>query len=443
MPDSNDDSRPQKEDSKDFVEQLRLIHFTLIVTCLGLVVIALSPPPKLMERAREQLGQIVTVSSQWGPGKEFMSSAQKHSANNKLYPQWRIPDKQDTLQCPPDSLQPATWKSPHTERNYILGERPIQALFHGGPFLNTHNQPGFRIKVPPDMVTETIEPPKNILEFRRLWDARLDLVCATEINNRVFTLNPTVAKELKRSMGNKTGDQINFALAENSTIPGIPPEVDADGVSFTDRNDFSPHIVLPVKTVSIPVDIRAEIRGKFTQGQWFDGDFAYAFYELDKATSGIQKLPFSDLAPVLDQQEQREKGTFEAFGIKFPAEGTVRWGILLILGVQLYFWLHVAEYRRRAFPRTDVAWIGAYPQLVSRIVFFLTSAVAPVLVVAFLLFFQREQAVTRVWADLAFLLSGIMAAILWHEHRRSNLSATNPVPTTTSMEARSATQGKG
>jgi hypothetical protein len=52
------------------------------------------------------------------------------------------------------------------------------------------------------------------------------------------------------------------------------------------------------------------------------------------------------------------------FGIKFPAEAQFQWGIILILVVLVYFWLHVQELSPRLkgdHEGLDVAWPGLYP----------------------------------------------------------------------------------
>jgi hypothetical protein len=54
---------------------------------------------------------------------------------------------------------------------------------------------------------------------------------------------------------------------------------------------------------------------------------------------------------------------FEVIGIKFPAENTTRWGLVVIIGIQFYFWLHLRELAsklRREDPGWQVAWIGVY-----------------------------------------------------------------------------------
>lgn len=65
--------------------------------------------------------------------------------------------------------------------------------------------------------------------------------------------------------------------------------------------------------------------------------------------------------------------------MKVPAEVAVDFGALLILGIQLYMWVHLHEFGNRTERDAgfDVAWIGVYTSLPSKIVFLGTLLVLP------------------------------------------------------------------
>src|SRR5206468_8659055 len=67
----------------------------------------------------------------------------------------------------------------------------------------------------------------------------------------------------------------------------------------------------------------------------------------------------------------------EFAGLKFPV---ARWGVLVILLVQLYFWLLVRELNAKINPTEapglDVAWIGVFARRSARFTF-LSSLFAP------------------------------------------------------------------
>ena len=51
------------KDSKDFVEHLRTVHFTLLISCIALMVIVMSPSPMAVRDANGQLREIVEVTT--------------------------------------------------------------------------------------------------------------------------------------------------------------------------------------------------------------------------------------------------------------------------------------------------------------------------------------------------------------------------------------------
>jgi hypothetical protein len=62
-------------------------------------------------------------------------------------------------------------------------------------------------------------------------------------------------------------------------------------------------------------------------------------------------------------------------------------GAVIIVLIQLYFWLHLRELSLRANPDdaalTTVAWIGLYPGIYSGVISILTVCILPVAVIAY------------------------------------------------------------
>jgi hypothetical protein len=78
----------------------------------------------------------------------------------------------------------------------------------------------------------------------------------------------------------------------------------------------------------------------------------------------------------------------EALGLRVPASEVTRWGVILLLAAQFYFWLHLHEFNRKiaqSSPGLDVAWIGVYRTRVAAMTAFVSSCILPVAAVATLL----------------------------------------------------------
>ena len=89
-----------------------------------------------------------------------------------------------------------------------------------------------------------------------------------------------------------------------------------------------------------------------------------------------------------------------------------RWGILLIVGIQLYLWIHLHELSPRLKEGDagwDVAWIGVYRSLPARVLFRGLDCVASVVTIAALGNNALRGATALVWA---VYITALMASLL-------------------------------
>jgi hypothetical protein len=123
-----------------------------------------------------------------------------------------------------------------------------------------------------------------------------------------------------------------------------------------------------------------------THPYWKTGAFSMSFAELEAATTGKQNASFEAIASLLaDEAAKPKSDSFEIFSVKFPVEAASRWGIVLILGIQIYLWIHLYEVSpklKEGDPGWDVAWIGVYQSVPARILFFASTCSLPLLTIA-------------------------------------------------------------
>jgi hypothetical protein len=70
--------------SKDFVENLRTVHLTLIATAAALVVVALTTKPHSTEVAKNELHKILELKANWSPGLFYSLLSDTESTNLSL-----------------------------------------------------------------------------------------------------------------------------------------------------------------------------------------------------------------------------------------------------------------------------------------------------------------------------------------------------------------------
>lgn len=68
--------------SKDFVEHLRTVHFTLMAVCIGLLVLAFFPSQTEIQVAHDQASEILEVVNTWG--RSFLDRAIENAVESEI-----------------------------------------------------------------------------------------------------------------------------------------------------------------------------------------------------------------------------------------------------------------------------------------------------------------------------------------------------------------------
>jgi hypothetical protein len=124
---------------------------------------------------------------------------------------------------------------------------------------------------------------------------------------------------------------------------------------------------IPIQTRIVPFDIRklfADFSRKHDPSTlWPRERFDKTFRSLDALTRNVQTSSLYDIQMHLEDLEKREGGQIEAFGLKIHGETLARYGLVVLLAVQTYFWLHLRTFRRRAKDQDfepTAAWVLIY-----------------------------------------------------------------------------------
>ena len=122
-------------------------------------------------------------------------------------------------------------------------------------------------------------------------------------------------------------------------------------------------------------------------GNWTEGPFSDAFYDLDQATQDMKEWDLADIQKVLFDESSKGAEVFEAVGIKFPATQVTVAGILVILSIQFYLLIYLRQLSGKLMlgdPGWDVPWIGMNQSRAARIALFVTLVVLPIFTVLLL-----------------------------------------------------------
>jgi hypothetical protein len=113
---------------------------------------------------------------------------------------------------------------------------------------------------------------------------------------------------------------------------------------------------------------------------WRTGPFDKAFYDLDRASREVGVLKLESIRTLIADEAAKGSQAFEAFGMKFPAGQITLWGIVVLLGVQLYMLVYLKQLSGKLGPSDpgwDVPWIGMDQSHLGRIIVFVTMVLLP------------------------------------------------------------------
>ena len=392
----------KKPDSKDFVEHLRTVHFTLVTVCLALVVILQFPSPVSIREAIRQLNTIDDSMHIWSHtwvADEALQQLKNEAGFNHCV-------------------------------NPVAGDSMVNILGIGMPIHFPKANWTLRISNPIQInngLTDNIEirrtsvdVPKRLEDFKNLWDNSYFIACPTlladEAYNQFSTERVPLVKLTAPMLSPESGrPALLMDAGIGRKIDGLKQKQNpnSEGLLYDLRLSPPDLLAIPVLDSEVfPFDYRGLLIKELPQYHWLHSDFKHAFYELDQATTGFQDLDFEHIQRILQQNEKNSKETFQAFGVTFPIETTTRWGALLIVALQLYLWLHLSEFRRRDFASSDIAWIGAYQTPWPRAIFCLTGLIIPVGVVIFLgirNFVSDVQWYYALYFEVAIIVSALLA----------------------------------
>lgn len=384
--------------SKDFVEHLRTVHFALIAVSVGLIALSLTRPAGTLAKALVQLREIREVAGLDHKGQfswvDSWSESQVKRAVESVGLKADLPIagflgnkgniKKYYVLCGTGSNEHAF----SLYRNWIL---MLNSLDDPPPAMRSFIAPHLPQQESAIVSAEAFELMSNMTlgRFEQQWDfLDKDLRIAVpysmesrafgwDANKSAWTEYPCRAPSPEkwydyRPLGiGLLVDATRWPIL-HSTIGNDTSElgfVSSDNSYFIQIDEFR----------DISFDGQSWFMTRFPH--WNHGDFKSTFTELAEFSEDLKSVGLATVERILRAQQSRASDAFEAFGIKMSAEIVTRFGILLVVAVQLYFAMHLSELSVRlksSDPGWDVPWIGVYENGLARAVYFLTLFLLPV-----------------------------------------------------------------
>jgi hypothetical protein len=399
--------------SKDFVEHLRTVHFSLLVISAGLIVLVLSSKEYNAVAALVQIDEVIDLRHQWST--EWVEEQSKDSARRTdEIPEGVTPMVRDIRRDEIPSVQV------QYAANKIGGPIHILTFDCSLPKDNSYQRS-----------SQTLLPltsfPRTLAGFRLWWNQLLkphDIVFPKE-----FSLGSGFAPYIQYSSDTPKYYRIDIHLASdfvrNNSADRIKKQlsIHEEGKGFAYWFDFVNEeqrfltAVLPVYVVEQEVSQQTLLKN-YTNLK--SGVFEKSFADLASATQGQGDLPLEDIKNFLHDEASKGPEVFEAFGMKFPAGQITFWGVVLLLSVQLYFLVYLRQLLGKLKPDDpgwDVPWIGMDSSPLSNAILYVSLVILPC-IAAILLSWQATVRLSsgywersEHWYDPVHFLAGP-----WHWH---------------------------
>jgi hypothetical protein len=402
------------ESSKEgsYVEHLRAIHFSLVVASVALLIAATSYRERALDTAIDDIDRItgifpVVADGQWlkREGDRLMAS---RPATTPLTEYRRIELPVDMLS---DRIRQITKGKPLTVKLEIEESSPY-TLIRG---------------LPPDHVNVGLVPDqlKQYGDWARMWDELQSVqICiphiatekawfidenpprltalATQVwdDNKVPDFFRTqrmelkyISKEISRPLIDNGGvavvsAKIQYGFVGSAVERSVPTRITMAGQDLSDllsRQNAIPVAILPATCDTFDLQAQSALAAKADK-QWSPGSFEQSFPDLAALSDGLGALQPEQVSRVLRNLRERTGKEVEVSGLKLPLEVITRWGLVVILGIQLYFWIDLRNFMAKPLTKemTEVPWMGLYPDHLSQIVFWISLILLPSFTVCFL-----------------------------------------------------------
>jgi hypothetical protein len=241
--------------------------------------------------------------------------------------------------------------------------------------------------------------PQTLGEFHKWWDTlqrvhqiHLSSVVSAggmRLYGRTKQDDPCVW--VSQQFGAKSFKQINFTVRFDTFFAkGIP------WVGYRDRGGFivgymggdgNSTFFFPISQYEV-VDFDQDQLILYFKA-WHLGLFEKSFSDLAQAANELEYLRFEEIQRLIFPDATKGDEVFEAFGMKFPVGKATSWGIVLLLSVQVYFFIYIRQLwgkLRPDDPGWDVPWVGMDPSRISQTIMFCSMVLLPICTIVLLVY---------------------------------------------------------
>jgi hypothetical protein len=440
--------------SSEIITHLRTVHFFLVVACILVLISVLASPSSDVKTAHDQLQKVLSIRNNWNIWTRQFSEEQIDRLR-QYHPTWpntavsefSIPLEESRRAGVPQGaagMLPRWWTiTPLYSPVYLYFMVDIQ---DGRPQRHEILSHGYLKDYGLDIIPGGLEavgsPTMDTLDqFRRLWNSSntIQAFIVTEFSKVMYIVaNGHVRAELRWDIKPKTVREGEgpLYLERRGVRPtnkgkNCDPEIERLFQSqwSTQFNTFfcawipykEPEEAFVLLANGRDYAVSANLPGWLAKpydlsmaGRTFEEQFSV----LHRVTKDdYQELELRKVERILGAELQRSGDRVEFLGLKFPERLISAWGLVIIVAIQLYFYLHLHTFRSRLTPKDpglDLAWIGLYPDHFARVISLVSVSVLPLGVTSYLAYLVIQSYWSQRVLDFRMLyLLGLWISGLW------------------------------
>jgi hypothetical protein len=430
-------------DTSGFVDHLRLVHFTVCLTCFVAIIAIASQSVSAASRAYDQTNLLLRLADKWQNGKwldEFIGRYGMTNAQFEALVEVEGRPAETVVFVPPRDSLPL-----RTQRDWL---GMVQRSWSG---LASKNGSGFTLLDQADRIAgfKTVADAETIWntlnEFRYVlkpFQARDGWVVEYKDNSvREVKLNSGAAvaiAEPGEELGSKSDEQPkkrpwsaswvprnyipdyfehfsqNFSGAINVLVQSdradayfVWLDMSARGVQMTMLRGW----VLRADDTTEMVDLEARLGESIVPADFPPGDFKHSFPDVSELAKNLKTLSLVELQTFFQAEKDRTGDKIEFPLVKLPAESFAYWGTATIFLLTVYWFAVFRDFRLRVTPGDkawSAAWIGISREFWSKCLFIVTTLLPPS-AAAYIIFFGTNRQLA--WSPRVAVTAAVFLAV--------------------------------
>ena len=426
-------------DTSGFVDHLRLVHFTVCLTCFVAIIAIASQSVSSASRAYDQTNVLLRLADKWRNGEWLDEFIGRYGlANPRFEALVEVEGRPaETLFFvpPPDSLPL------RTERDLLgMGERSWLGLASkkGDGFTlldDAARIAGFKTVADAESIWNTLNEFRYVLKPFQARDGWL--VEYDDHSVREVKLNSGAAVPIAKpggELGSKSGQQLentiqsawvprnyipgHFADLSQNFIGAISKLVQSDRADayFVMVDSVFPYgvnraWVLRADDSTEMVDLEARLGELIVPADFPPGDFNHSFPDVSELAKNLKTLSLAELQTFFQAEKDKTGDKIEFPLVKLPAESFANWGTATIFLLTVYWFAVFRDFRLRVTPDDkawSAAWIGISREFWSKSLFIATTLIPPS-AAAYIIFFGINRQLA--WSPRAAVTAAVFLAV--------------------------------